>query len=604
MAAEKTIRIGGGAGFWGDSEAGPAQLVESGGIDYLVLDYLAEITMSILSRARAKDPNLGYATDFVSLVMARLLPKIAAQNIKVVTNAGGVNPQACCAALEKEIAKAGVKLKVAAVLGDDLAPLADALRAEGTREMYAGSAMPAKLWSINAYLGARPIQAALAAGADVVITGRSVDSALALGPLMHEFGWVDGDYDLLASGSLAGHVIECGAQATGGIFTDWEQVEGWDRMGFPIVECKRDGSFVVTKPADTGGLVSPATVAEQIVYEIGDPRGYVLPDVICDFSRVQLKQAGPDRVSVMGAKGRVPTPTYKVSATYHDGFRATTTLMIGGIDAARKARRVGEAILARTRRMFRERNFGDYRATSIEVLGAEDTYGRHARTPDVREVVLKIAVHHDSKDALELFSREIAPSATAMAQGTTGFGAGRPSPTPLIRLFSCLVDKSRVPVSFVMDGTSTPVAVTTTGEALAAPPPDPVIQAPSVAGDGNTVVPLIALAHGRSGDKGDKANIGILARRSEFLPYIRVALTEDAVREYFAHIVQGRVERFEIPGLNGFNFLLHEALGGGGIASLRYDPQGKAFAQMLLDFPVPVPAAWLRPGGLLTEAAA
>ncbi|MGE4012374.1 MAG: terpene utilization protein AtuA, partial [Alphaproteobacteria bacterium] len=224
--------------------------------------------------------------------------------------------------------------------------------------------------------------------------------------------------------------------------------------------------------------------------------------------------------------------------------------------------------------------------------------------PVVRDVVLMIAVQHDSMDGLELFSREIAPSATAMAQGTTGFGAGRPSPTPLIRLFSCLVDKSRVPVSFVMDGTSTPVAVTTTGEALAAPPPDPVIQAPSVAGDGNTVVPLIALAHGRSGDKGDKANIGILARRSEFLPYIRVALTEDAVREYFAHIVQGRVERFEIPGLNGFNFLLHEALGGGGIASLRYDPQGKAFAQMLLDFPVPVPAAWLRPGGLLTEAAA
>lgn len=597
----RVVRIGCGAAFWGDTEAGPVQLVRSGAIDYLVFDYLAEITMSLLARARAKDPAAGYAADFVE-VIAALAPEIARRGIKVVANAGGVNPRACQAALQARLAAQGVRLRTGVVLGDDLLAQAESLRAQGVREMYSGDAFPARPWSINAYLGARPIAAALDAGAQIVVTGRCVDSAVVLGPLLHEFGWPADDWDRLAAGTVAGHLLECGTQVTGGLFTDWERVaDGWDRMGFPIAECRADGSFVVTKPAGTGGLVATETVAEQLVYEIGDPAQYVVPDVVCDLSGVRLSAAGPDRVEVTGARGRPATDTYKVSATYQDGFRCTATLMIGGREAARKAARVGEAILARTRRLFAEKGLGDYRRTDIEVLGAEATYGPHARAQGAREVVLKVAVHHDDCAALELFSREFAPAATSMAPGITGFAGGRPAVSPMVRLFSFLIPKPAVPVVVEVEGAPVPLrpqeAVRAPAQWSPAPPP----RAPMPAADRWVQVPLIALAHARSGDKGDTANIGILARAPEFVPLIAAALTPNAVRGYFAHLVQGEVERFELPGVRGFNFLLHRGLGGGGTASLRYDPQGKALAQMLLDFPVAVPADWTAPGGPLAS---
>ncbi|MGB0220178.1 MAG: acyclic terpene utilization AtuA family protein [Sinimarinibacterium flocculans] len=593
------VRIGCGAGFWGDSAEGPKQLVDSGQIDYLVLDYLAEITMSLLARARAKDPAAGYATDFPA-VLASLAPKLKAQGIKVVTNAGGVNPSACKAAIDEKLAALGIDLKVSIVTGDDLLPRAAEFA--DVKEMFSGAEMPPKLWSMNAYLGAFPVAQALAGGADIVLTGRCVDSAVVLGPLIHEFGWQPDDYDKLSAGSLAGHVIECGAQATGGVSTDWEKVAGdWDRMGFPIAECRADGSFVVTKPANTGGRVTPETVAEQIVYEIGDPASYLLPDVTCDWRQVQLRQVGDDRVEVSGAKGRAPTDSYKVSATYQDGFRCTAMMMIGGVDAVAKAETVGAAILKRTRRMFGELGLGDYLRTDIEVLGSEANWGANARRRDTREVILKIAVHHADKNALALFGRECIPPATAMAQGITGFAGGRPSPTPLVRLFSCLVPKDAVKIE--VDGSPFSLsqiggeragergdAVNETAPAAPAPHPNPL---PAGRGEGTRSVPLITLAYGRSGDKGNAANIGVLARRSEFLPLLREQLTAEAVKRYFAHFVEGDVQRFELPGLHGFNFLMSEALGGGGIASLRHDPQGKMLAQILMDFPVDVPEALL-----------
>src|SRR5437867_8259789 len=431
IAAVKTVRIGGGGGFWGDSALGPEQLVDSGEIDYLILDYLAEITMSLLARARSRDPALGYATDFPDLIV-RLAPQIKRQGIRVVANAGGVNPRACQAAIRSKLAALDIDLRVGVVMGDELLDRAADFRAQGIREMFNGGEFPAAPWSINAYLGAFPIAAALDAGADIVITGRCVDSALVLGPLVHEFEWAVNDYERLAGGSLAGHVIECSTQVTGGITTDWELVaDDWDRMGYPIAECVADGTFVVTKPPGTGGRVAPETVAEQVVYEIGDPGAYILPDAVCDFRNVSLRQVGPDRVEVRGAAGRAPTGTYKVSATYQDGFRSTGMMMIGGIDAARKAERVAEALLRRTRRIF-SGTFGDYRRTDIEVLGAEANYGPHSRARGSREVILKLAVHHDERAALEVFSREFLPSASSMAQGITGFAAGRPSVTPLV----------------------------------------------------------------------------------------------------------------------------------------------------------------------------
>ncbi|MCY1254264.1 Acyclic terpene utilization family protein AtuA [compost metagenome] len=601
MNSKQIVRIGGGAGFWGDTAEGPRQLVERGDIDYLMLDYLAEITMSILSRLKRKDPALGFATDFPELVAA-LAPAIKAKGIKVITNAGGVNPQACKADVEARLKALGIDLTVGLVTGDDLLPNAESLRAKGVPEMFSGDAFPEKPWSINAYLGAFPIAAALDAGADIVITGRCVDSALALGPLIHEFQWTEQDYDKLAGGSLAGHVIECGTQATGGVSTDWHLVaDDWDRMGFPIAECRSDGSFVLTKPVGTGGLVTPATVSEQIVYEIGDPAAYVLPDVVCDFRDVTAVQVGEDRVEVVGARGYQAPSDYKVSATYQDGFRCTGTMLLGGIDAVPKARRIGEALLARTRRLMAEAGYGDYRRTDIEVLGGESNWGSSARAK-TREVVLKIALHHDDKRALEFFAREVFASATSMAQGITGFAGGRPAVTPLVRLFSCLVTKDSVAIAVEVADKSMrphtqPVRSSKEVARVESEGSAPVANAPI----DSVTVPLIAIAYGRSGDKGNHANIGVLSRRAEFLPLLRGALTSEAVNSYFRHFVQGAVTRYELPGLMGFNFLMQDALGGGGVASLRYDPQGKMLAQVLMSFPVQVPRAWLVDGWLDTS---
>ena len=357
----RPLRIGCATGFWGDSEAGAVQLVLHGNIDYLVFDFLAEITMSLLARARAKSADAGFAPDFVSTI-ASLAGELKSRGIKVVSNAGGVNPRACAEALARQLQLAGVDLKIAVVEGDDLSTQAGTFRQDGVREMFSDAAMPPQFVSVNAYLGAQPIAAALDAGADIVVTGRVVDSAVTLGPLVHEFGWSWDDWDKLATGSLAGHVIECGTQATGGLFTDWERVPGWDDMGFPIAECDASGEgFVVTKSANTGGLVEPATVAEQILYEIGDPAAYLLPDVTCDFRNVSLQHDGEHRVRVSGARGTAAPASYKVSATYGEGWRLFSTLMIGGADAARKAHRVGEAMLQRTRRMFAERGWGGLR---------------------------------------------------------------------------------------------------------------------------------------------------------------------------------------------------------------------------------------------------
>jgi hypothetical protein len=588
--SKDTLRIGCASGFWGDTEFAAAQLVERGDIDVLVFDYLAEITMSLLIRAKAKDPSQGYAPDFVA-TMKPLMKQIKTRGIQVIANAGGVNPSACRDALVAAAQAEGVDLKIAAVLGDDLMPQVEAMRAAGTTEMFSGAAFPAKVMSANAYLGAFPIAAALAAGADIVVTGRCVDSAVTLAPLIARFNWKADDLDKLAQGSLAGHLIECSTQTTGGNYTDWASVPGWDDMGFPIAECRADGSFVVTKPAGTGGLVCPSTVGEQMLYEIGDPRAYILPDVVCDFTAVTLTQVGPDRVEVKGARGRPPTDQAKASLTYADGFREMSLFMIGGIDSGAKARRVGAAMLARMRRHYAARGWPDFTEASVEAIGAEDTYGAQARV-SAREVMLKVGVRHPLKDALELFSREVAPMALMTSPAITGFTGGRPKVQPVVRLFSCLVPKSQLGVSIDM-GTQQVAAPQLAGKPL------DLATLPAVGGPlptaeafarGARSVPLVQLAWGRSGDKGDSANIGIIARRPEFLPFIRAALTEEAVARWFAHLVHGKVQRYDLPGTQALNFMLHEALGGGGIASVRMDSQGKAFAQMLLDHPVPIPA--------------
>jgi hypothetical protein len=589
MGGDKIVRIGCASGFWGDTSVAARQLVQSGQIDYLVFDYLAEVTMSILAGQMMKDPEAGYAKDFIR-VLQPLLPAIKEQGIKVVANAGGLNPAACRQAMLVAAEAAGVDINVGIVEGDNLARRAAELQSLPAWDQYGGEgeSFPSRPVSINAYLGATPVKAALDGGADIVITGRCVDSAVVLGPLMHEFGWGEQDYDLLSAGSLAGHILECGAQCTGGNFTDWQDVPDYAHMGFPIAECAADGSFVVTKPDNTGGLVSKATVAEQMVYEIGDPRQYMLPDVVCDWTQVAIKQIGENRVEVSNAKGLAPAAEYKVSATYMDGFRATGMLMVGGIDAAKKAHTVANAIIERCNEIFAAMKLGPFSEVNIEALGAEDTYGEHARTGGTREVFLKMGVKHPDKKALVIFSGEIAPAATGMTPGITGYFGGRPKVSPVIRLFSTRIAKADVPVTVDVGDGKQDITINADGGFDAGQ----VAEQAEIAnpqGENLVEVPLVKLAWGRSGDKGDHANIGIIAREAEYLPWIRAALSTDAVKQYFSHICEGDVFRWELPGIDGLNFLLKNTLGGGGIASLRADPQGKCFAQMLLDYSISIP---------------
>lgn len=587
---QRVVRIGGASGFWGDSSLAVPQLLNAGGLDYLVFDYLAEVTMSILSAARLKKPELGYATDFVRTVKDNL-QGIAGSGVRLIANAGGVNPRGCAEALQAMMAEQGVTLPIAFVEGDDVMHLLPALREEGVAEIQDGRPLPPKVLTANAYLGAAPIKEALDAGAQIVVTGRCVDSAVTLGALMHEFQWSASDVDRLAQASIAGHVIECGCQGVGGLFTDWLEVPDWEHMGFPVIECTDDGAFVVTKAAGTGGLVTPATVGEQILYEVGDPTRYVLPDVICDFSQVCLESAGDDRVRVTGVRGHPPTDTLKVCATYVDGYKAVAQLTVIGFEATQKAQRVGQSILARVRRLLEVKGLPDFDNTLIEVLGSESVFGPNSAAMGAREVVLRIAARHADRAALELLAGEVAPAATAFCPGITGV-SGRAQPTPAIHQYAFLLSKDRVQAKVVFGEREWLVAPAVIERASAAV--SATERGPTLPADEDAVeVPLIRIARGRSGDKGDSVNIGIVARRDELLPYVQREVTEGRVKAWLAHLIQGDVQRFDVPGLNAVNFLCQQALGGGGMASLRNDPLGKGMAQILLSMPVKVPRAVL-----------
>ncbi len=442
----RSVRIGNGCGFWGDNLDAPLVLAERGGLDYLTLEYLAELTMSILALQKQRDPEAGFAGDFLD-VLERLGPTLRARpQLKIVTNAGGMNPSACARRARQVLARAGLAdARVAVVTGDDLLPRVDQLLEAGhpftnldTGEPLA--AVRPRLVSANAYLGARPIADALRLGARVVITGRVADAALTVGPAAHELGWRWDDWDRLAAATVAGHLIECGAQATGGLWCNWRDAPALADVGYPIAEIDTDGTFRITKPPETGGAVNVETVAEQLLYEVGDPAAYLTPDVVADFTSVRLAETGPDVVRVAAARGRPATDTYKVSLAYRDGFTASGTLVILGPDAAAKARACGAMLLERLRRAGVEPQ-----ESNVECLGTGDVVpGVMPAASDPPEVVLRVSVRDSRRAAMERFTKEFAPLVTSGLPGVTGYTTGRPAVREVFAYWPALVAKQVV----------------------------------------------------------------------------------------------------------------------------------------------------------------
>jgi acyclic terpene utilization AtuA family protein len=445
----KPILIGNAQGFWGDSVDAPARLVsQQTNLDYLTLDYLAEVSMSILALQKERDPAAGYAGDFVEVVRSLIPFWRKGSKVRVITNAGGLNPQGCAQACAKVLRQAGIRrMKIGVVTGDDVLPV---LRKAGAgkksfNNLETGEPITKifdSLITANAYLGAQPVADGLAAGADMVITGRVADPSLTVAPCIAEFGWSPNDYDRIAGATIAGHLIECGTQVTGGISTDWLQIPDPANIGFPVVEVNADGTCVVTKPKRTGGVVNERTVKEQLLYEIGDPDNYLSPDVTVSFLSLQVREERKNRVRVSGAKGHPATSSYKVSASYRDGFWAQGTLTIVGRDAVAKARRCGEIILQRVRAAGFE-----FRRSLIECLGAGAAgpgVMEKSLAAELLETVLRVTVADPRQDAVERFAKEISPLITSGPQGVTGYAAGRPRVHPVFGYWPCLIDKKLV----------------------------------------------------------------------------------------------------------------------------------------------------------------
>jgi hypothetical protein len=444
----KVVRIANGQGFWGDSLEAPVQQVRRGPIDYLTLDYLAEITMSIMQKQRARDPRQGYARDFVSLI-ERILPDIVERNIKVVANAGGVNPRACSEAVLEVARRCGFsgRVKIGIVAGDDIMDRLDELMDRGVelRNLDTGeplASIKSRVESANVYFGGRPIAEALRQGAQIVITGRTTDTGLALGPMIYEFNWSETDWDKLAAGTIAGHTVECGAQCTGGnCLVDWENIPNLADIGYPIIEACEDGSFVITKHEGTGGRVTVATVKEQLLYELGDPREYITPDCIADFTTIKLEQQGPDRVRFYGIKGRPATDSYKVSISYRAGWKAVGSLVYVWPDAYKKAQAADRILRERLERLGLK-----FDQILTEFVGAGACHGTMAGEPpaDLPEVTFRIGVRSQDRESVERFTREIAPLVLNGPPSVTGFAGGRPKVEQIIAYWPALIPKSEV----------------------------------------------------------------------------------------------------------------------------------------------------------------
>ena len=595
MVSKSVIRIGNASGYWGDDPKALKRQVEKGSLDYITMDFLAEITMSILQKQLEKDPTLGYAKDFIPM-LEEVLPELLRKGTKLITNAGGMNPEACCKKIKEIAEKMGLNPKIALVSGDNLLPHMEMLYPEKsffdnmeTGEKFAD--VCDKLACANVYYGAAPVVEALKNwDPDIIITGRVTDTGITLAPMIHEFGWSLKDWDKLASGIVAGHLLECGSQATGGNFSDWKKVKSFDEIGYPIAEVSPDGTFVLTKHENTGGLVSVDTVREQLFYEMGSPEAYITPDVVADFSTIELTPAGEDRVKISSVKGYEPTSQYKVSMAYHGGYKAVGSLIISGPEARLKAEKFAEIFWNKYDEPFDE--------TITEYFGSDACQKSLGRTEDPSEILLRLGARDSDKAKITRFAKGIPALILSGPPGVAAAG-GTARVQGIVNYWPALLDKKYVHPEVKALGDTQFIPITSTEEGDF----DLFLQRKSQIADEKSETlekvlksfgsgakhPLSRICLARSGDKGDSANIGVLARSPSAYLFLKENLTAQVMKNLFSEICFGKVVRYELENLLGLNFLLEESLGGGGSVTLRSDAQGKTFAQALLRQKVFIP---------------
>jgi hypothetical protein len=591
------IRIANAGGFWGDDLSAFRRQLEGGNLDYLTMDFLAEITMSILRKQQLRNSELGYVTDFIDQIEENAV-LLSEKGVKVITNAGGINPLQCGKKIIEILNSQNVNLKVAIVDGDNIVdnlaeyyPDTESFKNLETGESF--ESINNKVQSANVYLGIPPILKALELGADIVICGRVTDTSITIAPMVYEFGWELNDWDKIASGLIAGHIIECGAQSTGGNFTDWQLINNWDNFGYPIVEVYPDSSFVFTKHENTGGLVSIDTTREQLVYEMGDPSFYISPDVIANFLTIQLTPDGENRVKVSGIKGSPSTKTFKVSMAYEDGYSSSGTIIISGDNAVEK----GETFAA----MFWSRNNLNFEKTNTELIGFDACQKNMSELIKPNEVLLKLSVYDNDKSKLVEFSKGIAPLILSGPPGVAVTG-GRPRIQNVMSYWPALISKELITSRVALLNSNGDVEQSETINSVTGYEITPTKKEKEEVENTNTSlsvddlvkVKLRDICLARSGDKGDVSNIGVLARSEKIYQFIKEKITIEYIKDLFKDFCKGKVIRYEMDNLLAINFLLEESLDGGGTKSLMIDAQGKTFASSLLNQEMLVPKELLQ----------
>lgn len=593
---KKKIRIGNASGYWGDDLSALKRQLNGGPLDYITMDFLAEVTMSILQRQRKAAPDLGYAVDFVTQ-LEECLPLIVSKNVRVISNAGGINPIGMGRRIIELARKMKLDIKVGVVYGDDIVGQLYELSAAGERfvNMETGEdfyGVRSGITSANIYLGSEPVVKALDAGCHIVVTGRVTDTGITLAPMIHEFGWPMDDWDKMAAGVVAGHLIECGSQVSGGNITDWHEIKNFDNIGYPIIEMEESGEFVVTKHKKTGGAVSEKTVKEQLVYEMGDPSNYISPDGIARFDTIQIKEVGRDRVRVFGVKGKPEPDFLKVSMSYDDGWKASGEVLVSGPDTTRKAEIIAS--------IFWNKLKHKYESKRSEMIGSGSIWPRSVAACESNEILLRFGVRDHDVNKIRDFGKALSTLILSGPAGMAVTGQGRPKPKQVIAYWPALIHRSRVKAKVLTITTKReedfheitfPIRVHATADE--APPPQR--QRPKKRPTGKLKeIRLQEICYARSGDKGDTCNIGVLARSPEIYDWLVDNLTTSTVKRFFEGITTGKVVRYQLDNLHALNFLLEQTLDGGGTRSLMIDPQGKTLAQALLQMRVKVPSSLLK----------